>query len=226
MKSFLKSAFLLLSIIFIFYSCQNQEGEGEEEMNEQKIYKTPEEAAVNAKSDLIQVLETKKEIDLGIDVAELRKAELIRPAKYQEVDFEKLLTTETIQRLSDISFSPKSMIAPYVLENNVVGVAEVKEVNDGWKVAGLGNKPITDDLNTTRATLNSNSEVTIYEVPNLQLFIYGVKKEASETYYLNFGEFTLKDSTALKTFYPAIRESAMRFQKKFGEQLKKEKLVK
>ncbi|MGB5288156.1 MAG: hypothetical protein WBQ32_01405 [Ignavibacteriaceae bacterium] len=226
MKSILKSAFLLLSIIFIFSYCQSQEGEGEGEMNEQKIYKTPEDAALNAKSDLIQVLETNKDIDLGIDVAKLRNAELVRLVKYQEVDFEKMLTTESIQSLSEISFPNKSMVAPFILDDEVVGVAEVNEVRDGWKVAGLGNKPITDDINTTRVNLNNNLEVTIYEVPNLQIYIYGVRKEAAETYYLNFDDFTLKDSTALKTFYPVVRESSIRFQKEFGEQLKKEKLVK
>ena len=224
MKSIFKSAFLLLSIIFIFSSCQSQGGEGE--MNEQKIYKTPEDAAVNAKSDLIQVLETNKDIDLGIDVAKLRKAELVRLAKYQEVDFEKILTTESVQSLSEISFPQKSMVAPFILDDKVIGVAEVNEVSDGWKVAGLGNKPITDDINTTRVNLNNDLEVIIYEVPNLQIYIYGVRKGTVETYYLNFDDFTLKDSTDLKTFYPVVRESSIRFQKKFGEQLKKEKLVK
>ena len=224
MKSILKSGFLLLSIILIFSSCQSQEGEGE--MNEPKIYKTPEDAAANAKSDLIQVLETDKNIDLGIDVAKLRKAELVRVAKYQEVDFEKILTTESVQSLSEISFPHKSMVAPFVLDDKVVGVAEVTEVSDGWKVSGLGNKPITDDINTTRVNLNNDLEVIIYEVPNLQIYIYGVRKGAVETYYLNFDNFTLKDSTALKTFYPVVRESSIRFHKEFGEQLKKEKLVK
>ena len=224
MNSILKPAFLLLSFIFVFYSCTNQEGEGE--MNEQKIYKTPGEAIAKAKSDLIQVLETNKDLDLGIDVEKLRNAEPVEPARYAEVDFDKLLRSENILSLSDISSPPKSMVAPFILENTVVGVAEVGEVPDGWKIVGLGNKPITDDLNTTRIMLDKEAAVTIYEVSNLQLFIYGVKKEASETYYLNFSEFTLKDSTGLKAFYPILRESSIRFNKEYGDKLKKEKLVK
>jgi hypothetical protein len=226
MNSILKPAFLLLSFIFVFYSCTNQEGEGEGEMNEQKIYKTPEEAIAKAKSDLIQVLETNKDLDLGIDVEKLRNAETVEPARYAEVDFDKLLRSENVLSLSDISSPPKSMVAPFVLENTVVGVAEVGEVPDGWKIVGLGNKPITDDLNTAGIMLDKEAAVTIYEVPNLQLFIYGVKKEASETYYLNFSEFTLKDSTNLEAFYPVLRESSIQFYKEFGDQLKKEKLVK
>ena len=226
MNSIIKSVILLLSVIFVFYSCSNQEGEEEGEMNEQKIFTTPEEAVAKAKSDLIQVLETNKDLDLGIDVAKLRNAEAVRLVQYAEVDFEKILSTDTVRSLSEITFPPKSMIAPFVLENNVVGVAEVGKVRDGWKVVGLGNRPITEYLNATRVTFNNNAAVTIYEVPNLQIFIYGVKKDASETYYLNFGDFTFKDSTALGAFYPAVRESSIRFHKEFGDRLKKEKLVK
>lgn len=226
MNSILKPVFLLLTFIYVFYSCTNQEGEGEGEMIEQKIYKTPGEAIEKAKADLIQVLETNKDLDLGIDVEKLRNAEPVEPARYAEVDFEKLLRSENISSLSDISFPPKSMVAPFVLENAVVGVAEVGEVPDGWTIVGLGNKPFTDDFNTTGIMLSKEASVTIYEVSNLQLFIYGLKKEASETYYLNFSEFTLRDSTDLKAFYPVLRESSIRFYEEFGDKLKKEKLVK
>lgn len=226
MNSILKSAFLLLTFIFVVYSCTNQEGEIKEGMNEQKIFKTPEEAVAKAKSDLIQVIETNKDLDLGIDVEKLRNAELVRTAQYAEVDFEKLLRSENVLSLSDISSPPKSIVAPFVLENSIVGVVEVGTARDGWKIVGLGNKLITDDLNTTKVMLDKDATVTIYEVPNLQLFIYGVKKEASETYHLNFSKFTLKDSTDIKAFYPALRESSIQFNKEFGDKLKKEKLVK
>lgn len=226
MNSILKSAVLLFSVVFVFYSCSNKEVEGETEINEQKIFATPEEAAAKAKNDLIQVLEKNKDLNLGIDVAKLRNAELAKLVPDIEVNFEKILSTETVMSLSEIASPPKSMIAPFVLENTVVGIAELEEVRKGWKVVGLGNKQITDDLNASGVARNSDAAVTIYEVPNLQIFIYGVKKDTSETYYLNFGSFTLKESAALTTFYPAVRESAVRFQKEFGERLKKEKLVK
>jgi hypothetical protein len=218
--------FLLLSVTFIFCSCTNQEEKGEGEMNGQKIFTTPEEAAVKAKSDLIQVLEENKELDLGIDVTRLRESELTGLVRYVEVDFGKILTTKSVRSLSEIVAYKKSMIAPFVLKSYVVGIAEVGEVKEGWKVIGLGNKALTEDLNVTRVALDKGAEVTVYEVPNLQIFIYGVKKNASETYYLNFGKYLLRDSVAVSDFYPAVRESSIRFQKEFGDQLKKKKLVK
>ena len=226
MNSIIKSVILLLSVIFIFYSCTNKEGEGEGEMNEQKTFSTPEDAAAKAKNDLIQVLETNKEIDLGIDVTRLRESELAGLVRYVEVDFRKILTTDSVRSLSEIVAYKKSMIAPFVLKNNVVGIAEIGEVDKGWKIIGLGNKALTEDLNITRVALDKSTVVTVYEVPNLQLTIYGVRKDVAETYFLNFGKYTLRDSVAISDFYPTIHENALRFQKEFGDKLKKEKLVK
>lgn len=224
MKTILKSAFLLFSVVFIFYACNSVKGEGK--MNEPKIFETPEKAIEKAKNDLIQVLETNKDLDLGIDVDTLRKAEPAKLVPFADVDFEKILSTETIKSLSDVSSPPKSMLAPFVLMNNVVGVVEVGSERNGWKIVGLGNKPITEDLNTARIPLNGNETVTVYEVPNLQIFIYGVKRESGESYFLNFDKHTLKEGTDLQAFYPALRDRAIEFQKEFGDILKKEKLLK
>lgn len=224
MKTILKSAFLLLSIVFILCACKNKEGEGK--MNEPKIFETTEKAIAKAKSDLIQVLETNKDLNLGIDVDKLRKAEPARPVQFTDVDFEKLLLTETVQSLSDVSSPPKSMLAPFVLMNDVVSVVEVQAERGGWKIVGLGNKPITNDINTAKIPLNGDGAVTVYEVPNLQIFIYGVKKNSSETYYLNFDEHTLKEGVDIQAFYPALRRRAIQFQKEFGDILKKGKLLK
>jgi hypothetical protein len=202
MKTILKSLLLLLSVIFILYACKQEKEEGDGKMNEPKIFNTPEEASAKAKSDLIDVLETNKDLDLGIDIEKLRNSQQARMIQYADVDFQKLLM------------------------NSVVGVVEVGPEQGGWKVVGLGNKPIKEDLNTAGIELNPNADVTVYEVPNLQLYIYGVRKDASETYYLNFGQYTLRDSTSIQDFYPKLHESSIKFQRDYGEILKKEPLVK
>jgi hypothetical protein len=226
MKTILKSLLLLLSVIFILYSCKQENGEGEGKMNEPKIFNTPEEAAAKAKSDLIEVLETNKDLDLGIDVEKLQNSQQAKMIQYADVDFQKLLTTENVQFLSDISNSPKSMLTPFVMMNSVIGIVEVGPERGGWKVVGLGNKPVKEDLNTARINLTGNADVTVYEVPNLQLYIYGVRKNVSETYYLNFGQHTLRDSTSIQDFYPELHESSIKFQREYGGILTKEQLVK
>ena len=194
-------------------------------MNEPKIFNTPEEAAAKAKSDLIEVLETNRDLDLGIDVEKLRNSQPAKMIKDADVDFQKLLTTENVQSLSDISNSPKSMLTPFIAMNRVIGVVEVGPERGGWKVVGLGNKPVKEDLNTTGIDLSGNEDVTVYEVPNLQLYIYGVRKNGSETYHLNFGQYTLRDSTSIQDFYPELHESSIKFQREYGGILKKERLV-
>jgi len=226
MNSILKSAFLLFSLIFFLIACEKQDGEGEGEMNGKNTFDTPEEAVAKAKSDLIQVLETSKDIDLGIDVEKLRNAEQVRIVQYVEVDFEKLLRTENVQSLSDISSAPKSMVAPFALQNNVVGVVEVREESSKWKVSGLGNKPLTEDFNMAGIANNNEAAVTVYEVPNLQVFVYGVRMGGTETYHLNLGEYTLKDTVNVQAFYPLLRENSIQFQREFGDLLKKEQLLK
>jgi len=102
----------------------------------------------------------------------------------------------------------------------------VGKVEGGWKVIGLSNPAVTNDLNTPGIMQNRNAELTLYEVPNLQLFIYGLREDNAERYFLNFENFTMREGLPISAFYPAVRESARRFQKEFGDQLKKEKLVK
>jgi hypothetical protein len=225
MKTILKSLLLLLSVIFFLYSCKQENGEGEGNMNEPKVFNTPEEAAAKAKSDLIEVLETNKDLDLGIDIEKLRSSQPAKMIKYADVDFQKLLTTQNVQSLSDISDSPKSMLTPFVTMNQVIGIVEVGPEKSGWKVVGLGDKPVKEDLNTTGIDLSGNEDVTVYEVPNLKLYIYGVRKNGSETYHLNFGQYTLRDSTSIQDFYPELHESSIKFQREYGGILKKERLV-
>lgn len=223
MNSILKQFILILSLIFVLYSCAQQDkrkGEGE-----MKTFASPEEAAAKAKNDLIELLDTQKDLNLQVDVGRLKDAELAGLIQYVEVDFTKLLNTDSVRSLSEIA-TEKSMIAPFVLENSVVGTAEVGKVDDGWKVIGLNNPAVTNDLNTAGIMSNRDAVVTLYEIPNIQLFIYGLREGASEKYFLNFEDFNMRDSTAVTVFYPVVRGSARRFQEEFGERLKKEKLVK
>lgn len=220
----LKSVILVVAVAFFISSCSRQQGEGE--MNGDKTFSTPEEAVAKAKSDLIGALESNKEIDLGIDLARLREAQQGRLIRYAQVDFGRILTSDSVASLADIVAADKSMIAPFVSDNEVVGIVEVGQATGGWKVAGLGNKAIMDDLNQAGLMRQGNATVTLYEIPNLQLMVYGVRGDGGESYRLNFGRFTLRDSVGVSAFYPVMREQALRFNERFGEELKKGNLVK
>jgi hypothetical protein len=225
MKINLKSVTFLLFMIFIIPSCSDQRGDGDGDMNEDKTFKTPEEAVQKAKSDLIEVLETNKDISLGIDVARLRNADAGKLIRYAEADFERILNTDSLKSLSEIAASDRSMLSPYVNDNEVVAIAEIKEVTNGWKIAGLGNEALTDDLNRIGIASGMEKTAVIYEIPNLHILIFAVRDTAGESYYLNYERFNLQQSVSISDFYPVIKREAMRFNKEFGDQLKKEKLV-
>lgn len=223
MKMMTKTMALVLVAIFLFSFSSNQEGDTN--LNQDKAFATPEEAAAKGKSDLVQALEMRKDLKLGIDLARLREAQQARLVRYGVVDFGKIIASKSVTSLGELVSSYKSMIAPFAQANEVVAVVEVAKSAGGWEVTALGNKPIRDDLNQAGILRQGQGTLTLYEVPNLQVRIYSVKGDRGERYFLNFEKFTLKDSVALSVFFPALRERAIRFEKEFGDQLKKERLV-
>ncbi len=210
--------------IFILASCSNQERG--EEMAKNKSYASPEEAANKGKSDLLEVLGTNLDIDLRIDPAKLKEAKLGKLVSFAEVDFAKLLTTDSLSTISDIVAGEKSLIAPFVASGQVITIIEVGKTSDGWAVTALANSDIKNALNQIGFVESGEAKTVLYEVPNLNLFIYGVTEDSKERYFLSFEDFTLKQSVELSAFYPLMREKAIEFDKKFGDRLRREKLLK
>ena len=221
MRSLIKVISLLLCVILIHSSgfAQNEENK----MNA-KIFATPEEAAKKAQSDLVKILETNKKINLNIDLDKLQHAELAKLVPFVLIDFQKLLSADRIASLSEIVSAEKSVIAPFIMDGEIVAVAEVAKTNEGWHVIALGNGAIRSDLNQLDAIINSDAPATRYEIPNLQIWVYGIQGE-EELYFLNYDPFSLKEPVGIDEFYPLVRERAVEFEEEFGERLKNEKLV-
>ncbi|MCP4609471.1 MAG: hypothetical protein GY845_12225 [Planctomycetes bacterium] len=223
MKITYRSVTLMLAFVSIISSCSMQKRD--EALSRDKTFRTPEQAVAKAKSDLIQILETKKDLNLGINLSKLREAQQATPIRHVELDFRKILRADSVASLTDVASADKGMIVPFVLDNEVVGIAKIGKVSGGWNVIGLANKIITNDLNQTGLVRRRGAPITLYEVPNLKLMIYAVKGERGEDYRLNLERFTLKESVAISELYPTIRKRAIQFNKQFGDQLKRTKLV-
>jgi len=223
MNTRLKTGICLLFVMLFVFSCATQKGE--EEMTRKRTFATPEEAAREAQKNLLEILESTKDLNLGIDPGKLKNAKLADLIQYLILDFDKILSTESVESLSQIVASKKSFVAPFVLDNEVVGVAQVAQYADGWKVSELANSAIQSDLNESVAMQRSDGGVTLYEVPNLQLMIYGVRMRDKEMYLLDFEQGSIKKAVPVEAFYGPMRDKAIQFQKEYGELLKKEKLV-
>jgi hypothetical protein len=205
---------------FLLGSCTPQ---GDKTMNDGPAeFATAEEAAMKGKSDLVSILASQKELDLAVDRGQLEGAQQAPMIRYAEVDLQRLLSSDSVMSLGDIA-AEKSLIAPFAQSGRVITVIEVAQAGGKWKAAALGNKTLTDALNATG--LAGQEGVTIYEVPNLQVTVYGVRTGGGEVYHLNYDRFTAKDSTSIKDLFPVLRDQARQFQQQFGDQMSKDQLV-
>jgi hypothetical protein len=110
-----------------------------------------------------------------------------------------------------------------------VTVVGLSKVQGGWSVAALGSKTIADELNEIMRAVMQYGEpqmITIYLVPNLKAHIYGVKVKESEMYFTNYSSrFNLQKEVRKPELVMALIQDSQRFQKEFGERIKREKLT-
>ncbi|MDQ3020804.1 MAG: hypothetical protein M3R36_09575 [Bacteroidota bacterium] len=222
------SAILFLSIILS--SCGDKKSNSDMDKDKQpQVFNTPDEAAKKGKNDMLSVLKNNKDINLNIEPGKLESSQPGKLVKRVEIDFSKLLKTDSVSSLSELSKSELNTLAPLVAGNEIIGIVEINKVTKGWQVAGLGNRNITTDINVISKSVNQNPgvmDITVYEVPNLQIFIYEVKDTAGSKYFLNDGSNNLREGVSIQNFYPSLKEQAMVYEKNYGEIIRKQKVVK
>ncbi len=221
----------VLFLIILVSSCGDKKSTTDMDKDKQpQVFSTPDEAAKKGKSDLLSVLKTNKDINLNIDASKLENSQPGKLIKHVEVDFSKLLKTDSVSSLAQISKSELNTLAPFVSENSVVGIVEINKGGKGWQVAGLGNKNVTDDINIISKAADMNPgamDITVYEVPNIEMFIYEVTDTSGVKYYTNDGSNNnLREGVAIQNLYPGLKEKAAVFEKNFGDMVKKQKVVK
>lgn len=197
--------------------------------NSKQIFTTPEEAAQKGKSDLLILLKNDKDLKLNIDVAKFENSKQGNFIRWNEIDFRKLINTDSVNSLSQINGEEKYTIAPFISENQFSGTVEIVKDKEGWKVSGLGNSSIISDLNEISRTIGIETgslDITVYEVPNLQINIYQVNDTAGSLYFLNYENFRLTEGVRINNLYPVLKGKAVAFQKEFGDLVKKQKLLK
>lgn len=223
MKTILKSILVLFPILCIVPSCS---GQRDEAARPAPTFKTPEAAAEAALRDLREVLQAQRAVNLDIDPEKLSTATAGDLMEYRLIDFDKLLAADSVHSLEELVASTKGMIVPFISGDEVVAVAQVGRTTDGWRVSELGNKSLRTMLNQMHAPAPSDFRMTFYEVPNLQILIAAVQGGGDEQYFLHYQQFTPEKPAPIAEFYPLIRDEAVRFDKEFGDELKREKLVK
>ena len=184
-------------------------------------------AANKGKQDLLEVLKSGRDLNLGVSADELEGAKPGTPVAHKVLRFDALMKLDSNSRLSDLVDKEASMttIVPFMNGDKVVTVVEVAEMKGEYRVAGLAGMSTSQDLSMVMKASGSKN-ITVYEVPNLQAVIYVVNQQGTEMYYTNFQGNSLRRPMAAALLLPAVQAAAERFQKEYGAKLQKEQLVK
>jgi hypothetical protein len=219
----INAAILLLAVVAA--GCNNQQ-QNNMNKDQPQFFNSPAEAVKKAKADLLGILQSNKEFATGIDVATLEKAQPGEAIKQIETDFNKLLNADSTGSMDKLQASELNTVIPLLADNKILTVAELSKSNEGWKVAGLADKSMTDDLNAVKAAAGDSATITIYHLPNLQTNVYAVKKGDSELLYVNYGDkYSLRQGVRASELLPFLKAEAIDFQKRYGDEIKKQKLV-
>ena len=191
-----------------------------------------EQAVSKAKADLVALLREQKDLNLGVDVAAVEGSQPGNPVRRVELDFDKLLQAEAASDLDALVTSERDTVVPLVAGTTVVTIVEVAGEGQQWRIVGLGGKDIADDLNEVRTAAagvegsSAEANVTLYEVPNLQARVYGVKAGEAQQLFTNYGgRFSTRQAVDAATLIPVLRADAIEFQKTYGDVVKEKRLV-
>ena len=184
------------------------------------------EAANKGKQDLMEVLKSGRDINLGVSADDLANAQAGTPVANQVLSFDRLTKADSTSRFVDMVDKEASSTSTVPLMNggNVVTVVTVANVKGEYTVVGLGGMSSANDLNTVMKASGSK-RITAYEVPNLQTVIYAVDQQGTQVYYTSFEGNSLRKPVPAALLLPAVQAAAARFQKEYGSALQKGELV-
>jgi hypothetical protein len=191
------------------------------------FFSTPEEAANRARNDLLAVMRSHKEVSLGVEAAAIERSQPGKALKQYQITFDELLSADSFAR-----FTAKELatVVPLVADDNVVTTAEVAKDEKGWRIAGISDKALAEDINTVRKAVGAESEIVIYALPHAQFKVYGVMGAAQgqatgATLYTSYPGFSLKEPVATEQLLSVLKRDAAEFREKYGDALKKQKLT-
>lgn len=191
-------------------------------------FSTPEEAANQAKTHLLSLMQSEKEMALGIDAAAVEKSRPATPLKHFQVTFNELLSADSFAKFTG---NELATVVPLITDNNVVTTAEVAKGEKGWRITALADKGLSDELNTVLKAAGDQSEIVIYDLPHAQTRVYAVSKRAGgdqaagPTLHTNYPGFNLREGVPVEQLLTVLKRDAAEFQAKHGDALKSQKLT-
>ncbi|TAN14960.1 MAG: hypothetical protein EPN37_10990 [Chitinophagaceae bacterium] len=223
-----------ISILLFVQAACNQNNAQQGQMNNENtspVFKSAAEAAQQAKSDLLKILRTDKNVNLGIeDTGALADASPGNPVRQFSIDFDRLLSADSNVTLASLVKSEKNTIIPLVNKNRLITIVELDHRGEQWKITALAGKALSDDLRTVSAIIGRDSSVQnkgiiLYDVPNLNAKLFSIIKDNKEIVFTGYNSLSIREGINASALIPMLKKSAIRFQQEFGDQIKKQKMV-
>ncbi|RYE25206.1 MAG: hypothetical protein EOP51_04965 [Sphingobacteriales bacterium] len=190
--------------------------------NKKKTYNSANAAALAAKQDMMDASAT---VAFSVSKEQLRTAIPMSPIMKQTIEWDNLLRADSNMTPEALKSKDNVTIVPLGSDNSVVTVISLMQEGDQYAIGGLGDKQLSTELDLVKK-VEPNGAIQIYEVPNLNAVIYSVASDGAARYYTSYNNNSLRQPQDAKTLVANLRADAARFQKMYGDQLKKGKLVK
>ncbi|MFN0036798.1 MAG: hypothetical protein ACKVUS_17180 [Saprospiraceae bacterium] len=209
-------------------SCSQRNQKMDEQNNPGQSFASREEAASKGKSDLVELLRQKTAFQADINPADLEKATQGTPLETFQLNFDKLIGGDSLSSFAQIAGGKENTVVPLMSNGRVISAVEVAQGDKGWSVAGLHNNSYIRGLSAVQQSLQGAdySQIAQYEVPNIKAKIYVVTTPEGEQYYADYpGRYSPTERLQFNQLAKVIQADAREFQAKYGELLKKQKLV-
>ena len=226
MKRLLVYTSLALTLLCVI-ACQRNQKHVNTKATEPTFFATPKEAAFKAKNDLLAVLRSGKNMNLGVDEAALSKSQPTGLIRHYQITFEQLLNADSGAAFRNLAQNEMATVVPFVSDNSVVTIAEIAQDAKGWRVTALVDQSVSTDLNALRTVIGniSQGEITIYDLPHSAVKVYGIKENNAEVFYSDYPGFNLREGVSADNLSSVVKKDAAEFQQIYGAVVKDQKLV-
>ena len=217
---------MAILLVAVTASCTDMKGDSSNGSdggdNKPKKFASMADAAVAAKEDMIAASET---VDFGVNKEKLRTAEPGNAIYKYEIEWNALMKADSNTTLENITGKNPVTIVPLVTREEVVTVISLMEDNGEYGIGGLGDRQLSTELDMVRRadSLGMVADITVYEIPNLQVTVYGVK--GSNRYYTSYNNNSIRQGLEPKQLVEVLKADARRFEKMYGDDLRKGDLV-
>jgi hypothetical protein len=193
---------------------------------EQRSYfSTPQEAAKKAKNDLLTVLRSRQDITLGLEQQTIEKSQPAAPIRQFQITFEDLASADSFMALRN---NEVATVVPLVADGTVATVVAVAKEEAGWKIASIADKSLASEVDVVRKAAG-HAQIVIYDLPHSGEKVYVAMQPATAgagiALYTNYTGFNLREAVPAERLLPVLKQDAAEFQRKYGEELKRQRVV-